>query len=168
MAEFRSMIGLYNPKGSENVGSVMRAAGCYVANAVYYTGQRYDRAARFSTDTQNIRSQIPLIPVDDLVLAAEEGVSIVCVELALGAIPLPQFRHPQRALYLFGPEDGTLPQSVIDRADATVFIPTSGCMNLAATVNVLLYDRMSKFAQSDDYESLIKKSRDTNNRVRAR
>jgi tRNA(Leu) C34 or U34 (ribose-2'-O)-methylase TrmL len=25
-----------------------------------------------------------------------------------------------------------------------VYIPTTGCMNLAATVNVVLYDRLSK------------------------
>jgi tRNA(Leu) C34 or U34 (ribose-2'-O)-methylase TrmL len=25
-----------------------------------------------------------------------------------------------------------------------VYIPTTGCMNLAATVNVVLYDRMAK------------------------
>ena len=36
-------IGLFNPKSPENVGSVMRAAGCYGVNSVFYTGVRYDR-----------------------------------------------------------------------------------------------------------------------------
>ena len=35
-------IGLVNPKSPENVGAVMRAAGCYGANEVYYTGQRFE------------------------------------------------------------------------------------------------------------------------------
>ena len=35
-----SCIGLYNPKSPENVGSVMRAAGCYGVASVFYTGVR--------------------------------------------------------------------------------------------------------------------------------
>lgn len=31
-----SCIGLYNPKSPENVGSVMRAAGCYGVASVFY------------------------------------------------------------------------------------------------------------------------------------
>jgi tRNA(Leu) C34 or U34 (ribose-2'-O)-methylase TrmL len=47
-------IGLFNPKSPENVGSVMRAAGCYGINSVFYTGKRYDYAKPFYTDTQKI------------------------------------------------------------------------------------------------------------------
>ena len=31
-------IGLVNPKSPENVGMVMRAAGCYEVSKVFYTG----------------------------------------------------------------------------------------------------------------------------------
>ena len=31
-----SCIGLFNPKGPEHVGAVMRAAGCYGVNTVFY------------------------------------------------------------------------------------------------------------------------------------
>ena len=47
-------IGLYNPKGPENVGAIMRAAGCYGVNTVFYTGTRYERASAFRTDTISI------------------------------------------------------------------------------------------------------------------
>src|SRR5690606_36379608 len=43
-------IGLVNPKSPENVGAVMRAAGCYGADEVYYTGNRFELARRFATD----------------------------------------------------------------------------------------------------------------------
>ncbi|KPI84624.1 hypothetical protein ABL78_6329 [Leptomonas seymouri] len=47
--------------------------------------------------------------------------------------------------YVFGAEDGTLSAHHIERdADDAVFVPTAGSMNLAATVNVLMYDRLSK------------------------
>ncbi len=40
-------IGLSNPKSPSNVGSIMRAAGCYGVASVFYTGTRYDRAKDF-------------------------------------------------------------------------------------------------------------------------
>ncbi len=67
---------------------------------------------------------------------------IVCVEFAENAIPLPEYEHPQHAFYNFGPEDETISQEIIDRADAVVSMATMGCMNLAATVNVVLYDSL--------------------------
>ncbi|MGL6152305.1 MAG: TrmH family RNA methyltransferase, partial [Aeromonas sobria] len=42
-------VGLVNPKSPENVGSVMRAAGCYGLDEVYYTGNRFELARRFVT-----------------------------------------------------------------------------------------------------------------------
>ncbi|MDP2285217.1 MAG: TrmH family RNA methyltransferase, partial [Pseudohongiella sp.] len=77
-----------------------------------------------------------------------------------------EFTHPQNALYIFGPEDGSIPQAIVDQADFVVFVPTIGCMNLAATVNVVLYDRLAKSAAVIDHSALIKNSRDTNNRLK--
>ena len=144
----------------------MRAAGCYGANAVRYTGSRYDRAARFHTDTKNVSSNIPLVHVTNLLDELPERTRLVCVELVEGATPLPQFQHPAHALYIFGPEDGSLSQELVDRADAVVYIPTVGCMNLAATVNVVLYDRLAKSDAASGSDEMIRQSRDTNNRVR--
>ena len=159
-------IGLDNPKTPANVGAVMRAAGCFKADAVFYTGERYPRAARFNTDTKDASRGIPLTGVEDLLNCVPAGSKIVCVELVEGATPLPEFQHPDNAFYIFGPEDGTLSQAVVDRADAVVYIPTVGCLNLAATVNVVLYDRQAKspLAMTDD--ALIRQSRDRNNRVK--
>ena len=161
-------IGLINPKSPTNVGSVMRAAGCYEANSIFYTGKRYANAAKFNTDTNNIKDKIPLISVDNVEAMLTNNVSIVCVDLIEGATPLPNFEHPSNALYIFGPEDGTIPQNIIDKASSVVYIPTVGCMNLAATVNVLLYDRLVKLKVYDDSVELIKQSRDTNNRTKVK
>lgn len=147
------------------MGSVMRAAGCYRADAVFYTGARYDRAAAFHTDTHQASSRIPLQQVDDLVLAAPEGTRIVCVELVEGAVALPSYVHFDRAIYVFGPEDGSIEQDVIDRSDDVVYMPTEMCMNLAASVNVLLYDRLAKSDQAVGSDELVRTSRDTNNRL---
>ncbi|WP_309247248.1 RNA methyltransferase [Shewanella sp. VB17] len=166
-------IGLVNPKSPTNVGGIMRAAGCYQADAVFYTGKRYALAvskgnAQYNTDTKRAGHIIPLQSVDSLLLAKADGVKLVCVDLVVGAIPLPEFVHPDKVLYVFGPEDGTIDQEIIDSADAVVYVPTIGCMNLAASVNVLLYDRLVKSGCHHGNDELIKRSRDTNNRVRVK
>ncbi len=143
----------------------MRAAGCYQASAVRYTGERFLRAVKYQTDTKNITSKTPLVQVNNLLTDLPEGTALVCVEFAEGATPLPQFEHPRQALYVFGPEDGSLPQNMIDAADHVVFVPTIGCMNLAASVNVVLYDRLCKSTHAANHEELIKRSRDNNNRL---
>ncbi|GAB2647288.1 RNA methyltransferase [Vibrio panuliri] len=163
-----AIIGLINPKSPENVGAVMRAVGCYQANEVLYTGTRYDRAAKFSTDTKSVSQHTPLKGVSSILNSVPEDVSIVCVELALGATPLPQFEHPKRAVYIFGPEDGSIPQEIADKADHVVYVPTVGCMNLAASVNVLLYDRLAKSDAIVTGDELIRSSRDNRNKLRVK
>lgn len=160
-----ALIGLINPKSPQNVGSVLRAAGCYGAAAIYYTGKRYARARAHSTDTKNRGMSIPVEYSEDLIAKRSNDMQVVAVELVEGAIPLPNFSHPDHALYLFGPEDGTIPQFVLDQCDHVVYVPTRGCMNLAATVNVLLYDRMAKSNQTEYGDDIIRKNRDTNNKT---
>jgi len=162
------VIGLTNPKSPTNVGAVMRAAGCYQVDEVVYTGVRYARAAKFNTDTKDASLNIPLTSVDSLLENISEGTKIICVDLIEGATPLPEFEHPDKALYIFGPEDGTIAQNVINQADGVVYVPTVGCMNLAASVNVLLYDRLAKSDYTIASDELIKKSRDTNNKVKVK
>jgi len=171
-------IGLLNPKSPENVDGVLRAAGNYRVNQVYYTGQRYPRALALNPDTPKVRRKVSedvtLRCVDNLLDVLQPGMQLVCVEFALNAQPLPDFEHPQNACYVFGPEDGSLSQSLIDRADAVVYVPTVGSMNLAASVNVLLYDRLCKLSRSAcaaeenslGDNALIRQSRDTNNNLR--
>lgn len=141
-----SCIGLYNPKGPENVGSIMRAAGCYGVNTVFYTGKRYERAVEFRTDTKQVHLQLPLIGVEDLQQVIPFGCVPVAIEVHPDAKPLTEYQHPERAFYVFGPEDGSLRKNVTSWCKDIVYIPTHGCMNLAATVNVVLYDRMLKSA----------------------
>ena len=166
----KSRIGLLNPKSPENVASVLRTAGNYRVNSVFYTGTRYPRAARLNPCTvdmsRKVSKDIAITGVEHLIDDTPDDLDIVCIEFAENAIALPAYRHPHNALYIFGPEDGTISQNIIDRADAVVYVPTVGCMNLAATVNVVLYDRLAKSANefsSLEGNRLIRESRDINN-----
>ena len=170
MKPSKSRIGLINPKSPENVSSVLRAAGNFRVEGVFFTGDRYLRALRLNPNTpsmsRKVGENIPLTEVDCLIDDAAGDMNIVCVELAENAVALTEYQHPQNAFYIFGPEDGTIDQAVINRADAVVYVPTEGCMNLAATVNVVLYDRLAKSAQQFEDNTLIRQSRDTNNTVK--
>lgn len=170
MNKSKVCIGLINPKSPENVGSVMRAAANYRAEGVFFTGERYPLALERDPNAPNMRRKIskniPLTGVNCLLDDAAGDMKIVCVELAENAIALPEYQHPPNAFYVFGPEDSTISQDIIDRADAVVYIPTVGCMNLAATVNVVLYDRLLKSAEKYDSNELIRQSRDTNNTIK--
>jgi len=177
-------IGLINPKSPENVESVMRLSGNFSVNGVYYSGSRYPRAAKLKPCTvdmsRKVSKSIPLIQVanfidvpivDDSIIEIQDDLKIVCVEFAENAILLPEYQHPKNALYIFGPEDSTISQQLIDRADDVVYIPTVSCMNLSATVSVVLYDRLAKSSQGAaigttigaDGNELIRQSRDINN-----
>jgi len=164
----RAVIALTNPKSPTNVGGTMRAAGCYQAQKVVYSGERFNRAVHLATDTQKIHEIVPLTHYDDLLDALEPGMKLVCIDLIEGAIPLPNFEHPDNAMYLFGPEDNTIKQKVIDKADAVVYVPTIGSMNLAASVNVVLYDRLAKSKPHQRDDELIKQSRDKNNKIKVK
>ncbi len=153
------------------MGAVLRAAGCYQAGQVLYTGQRFDKAAKYQTDTKNRLETTPLKHVDNFSDELCGDTKLVCFELVEGATPLAEFKHPIKALYVFGPEDGSLSQAIIDCADHIVYVPTVGCMNLAASVNVVLYDRQSKQQVADCAEqkdAQIRINRDQNNRLKIR
>jgi len=135
-------IGLQNPKSAVNVGSALRAAGCYGASMVAMTGAR--AAVRSCADTQKAYRHIPVIRTESLRAVIPFDCVPVAVDLVDNAESLPSFTHPERAFYIFGPEDSTLGRAVTDWCAHRVMVPTNFCMNLAATVNVVLYDRLCK------------------------
>jgi tRNA(Leu) C34 or U34 (ribose-2'-O)-methylase TrmL len=73
----------------------------------------------------------------------------VCVERSAAAELLVDFVHPDHALYVFGPEDGSVSKGWRASCHRFVSIPTvnAGPLNLAAAVNVVLYDRQAKAAR---------------------
>ncbi|NOQ16730.1 MAG: TrmH family RNA methyltransferase [Methyloprofundus sp.] len=162
-------IALINPKSPENVGSVMRAAGNFRIDSVIYTGERYQRALNLKAGSvdmgRKVSQKIPLSSVSCLMESIPKDMKRVCVEFVEHAIPLPEYKHPNSVIYIFGPEDGSISQELIDFADEVVYVPTIGCMNLAATVNVVLYDRLAKDPQGIASNELIYQSRDINNNL---
>lgn len=137
-----SAIGLVRPKHLSNIGSVLRAAYCYGSSLVVVQGSR--TKIKQSTDTAKAWRHMPIIRTENLREHIPYEAIPIAVDIIDDAAPLPSFRHPERAFYIFGPEDGTLSDDVTEWCKYRIVVPTRFCMNLAATVNVVLYDRMTK------------------------
>ena len=137
-----SAVGLFRPKDIRNVGAVLRAAHCYGAAMVAIQGDRTE--VRSPLDTSKAYRHIPVLRSEDIFDIIPFDTIPIAVEFIEGAISLPKFVHPERAFYIFGPEDGSLGAQHTSRCKYIVSIPTKYCMNLAATVNVVLYDRLAK------------------------
>lgn len=144
-----ALIGLDGPKDAANIGGALRAAHCYGVAQVNIARCRAKRGIKHATNTPAAHRHTPVFTVGDVLSYLPWATEVVAVDLVHDAIPLPEFRHPERAIYVFGPEDGTLGARILDRAQHRVMIPTRDCMNLAACVNVLLYDRMLKGGRFD-------------------
>lgn len=135
---------LTNPRDPTNVGSALRACGCFGAAFLSYSGKRYRRHA---ADTQKAYRHMPLFHTSEEpgALHVPYDCVPVAVELVPGATQLPHFVHPERALYVFGPEDGSISPDLLDICrGGALRIPSLFCLNLAAAVNVVLYDRVAK------------------------
>lgn len=153
---------LENPKTPFNVGSAIRAASCYSANQVWWSGQRVtdDREVQRRAGTQfgkrkwrlpreeRMKDYAIEWGVDDLALdrlVRVEGFTPVCVELVDGAELLPYFEHPEGdVVYVYGPEDGSVSKGTRTFCHRFVQIPTEFCINLGAAVYTTLYDRRAK------------------------
>ncbi len=68
----------------------------------------------------------------------------MCIELLETAECLTTFVHPANPVYVFGPEDGSVPPVIRRHCYKFVYIPAYHCLNLSAAVDVVLYDRMAK------------------------
>ena len=135
-------VALHRPKTPSNIGSALRAVGVYGAAMLVTDGHRYKGSP---TDVWKQYRHTPFLRVDDIFEVIPYDCVPVAIDLVERARPLHNYIHPERAFYVFGPEDGTLGKQTLSRCRDVVYVETPGpCMNLAAAVNVVLYDRCAK------------------------
>lgn len=137
-------VGLIRPKFSSNVGHILRAAYQFDASMVVIQDDRSHYPFTSPIDTPKAYRHLPVLGGPDLKAFLPADTVPIAVDLVDDAEDLPAFQHSRRAFYIFGPEDGTIPDDVLSWCQRRVKVPTKGCLNLAATVNVVLYDRRAK------------------------
>jgi len=144
---------MFNPKYPHNVGAAVRACSCFGVNHLVFTGDRLlDELGEQSKKGYRLPREERMKGYKDVNIYNDQypfnrfskDVTPVAVEVRNNSQPLPNFRHPRNPVYVFGPEDGSLPQIYLKHCHMFVIIPSKHCLNLAAAVNIVLYDRVAK------------------------
>lgn len=135
---------LIDPKFPHNVGAAIRACSCFGVDSLLWTGNRIDvsKYARLPREERmkgykHVQFSNCQRPLEMFADAAP-----VCVEVFDNSEPLTTFEHPEKAVYVFGPEDGCIPQVIRRLCHRFVHIPAHFCLNLSAAVNVVLAHRL--------------------------
>jgi len=141
-------VALVDPKFPHHVGAAVRAASCYGVRQVWFSGDRVrlDGAKRQRLPREERMrgyKDVEVRHADQFFYAFEDAVP-VAVELRRNAESLIDFVHPEHALYVFGPEDGSLGRATLAQCHRFLVIPTRHCANLSAAVYTVLYDRHAK------------------------
>lgn len=137
-------IGMARPKIADNLGTLWRSAVCLDAAFIFTIGARYHKQA---SDTVKSWRHIPYFSYRTVEEFAEHipyDCIPVAVELTPDAKPLETYSHPRNALYLLGPEDGSLTREELAVCREVVKIDSLYCLNVASAGTVVLYDRQQK------------------------
>jgi tRNA G18 (ribose-2'-O)-methylase SpoU len=137
-------VGVLNMKTGINYGTLFRSAACFDADFIFLIGRRFEQQC---SDTMKTQRHIPLLEykdVDDFMDHRPYDCQLVGVEVVAGARNLVDIIHPERAIYILGPEDGSLPQRLLDACQMIVRIPTRYCLNVATAGSIVMYDRRAK------------------------
>lgn len=148
---------LINPKFPHNVAAAIRGASCFDVESLVWTGTRVDpdlmdRLPR----EERMRGYKDVSWVHDRdgkpLLMFPDSVTPVCIELLENSEPLTTFDHPANPVYVFGPEDGGVPQVIRRLCHRFVHIQARHCLNLSAAMNVVLAHRFMQLQQSGQIE----------------
>jgi tRNA G18 (ribose-2'-O)-methylase SpoU len=137
-------IGIYHTKTETNVGSLFRSAVCFGANYVFTIGRRYSPQA---SDTPKSWKHIPLFHYsnkDEFLRNRPFDAELIGVEIVNGARDLANYCHPRNAIYLLGPEDGSIQRELLAQCNDIVKFDSKYCLNVACAGSVIMYDRQSK------------------------
>ena len=126
-----------------NIGSIVRSANAFAAEAVHIVGnRRWNRRGAMVTDRYQHVLQHPTI--DELVAwARARGLPIVAVDNTEGAVPVDAFALPERCVLLFGQEGPGLTDAAVAAADAHVEIRQFGStrsINAAAAAAIVMHE----------------------------
>ncbi len=138
-------IALERPTDQVNIGHALRAALGFQARMVILSQPAEGlNVQRIKTDPGRAYRHVPIVRTADLFSTIPEDCTPVAIELTEDALDLSTFVHPERACYIFGPENGSVSEETLERCRLTVKIPTVMSLNLGMTVNIVLYDRAAK------------------------
>jgi len=140
-------IGIANNHDELNIGSLWRSAYILGAAFIFTIGRKYQHQG---SDVTSAWARIPLYhypTIDELKAGLPHSTPLIGIEMSDHAIPLPQYQHPQRAVYLLGNEKNGLSEHQIRECHALVSLPGHFSLNVAVAGSIVIYDRIAKAPQ---------------------
>ena len=137
-------VACYRPKTTDNIGTLWRSAHIFGASFLAVIEGRYHRQP---SDVTAATRHVPLFQYESMaafLAGVPDGAKVVAVEFCDRSRALTDFGHPESAVYLLGPEDGSLPSDVMRACHSVVRIPGDFCLNLAVAGSIVMYDRTAK------------------------
>ena len=137
-------IGILNTKTEQNIGTLWRSASIMGASFIFTIGKRYKKQA---SDTMHSWRHIPLYnyeTFEEFYKAIPYDCQLIGIELDDKSVPITEFKHPERCVYLLGAEDIGLSKDAIDKCHKLVQLPGDYCMNVAVAGSIMMYDRLAK------------------------
>ena len=150
-------VGVVRPKHEANVGTLWRSAWQLGAGFIFTVGTRFKYEA---SDTTQAHKQIPLFKHADwesFARSSPHGAVWVAVEMGSGSVPLQDFVHPPRAVYVLGSEDNGLNRPIVEACQCHVSLPKwvgrSASYNVATAGALVMYDRLVKRLADGAYDA---------------
>ena len=142
-------VGIENWQHDLNIGSIVRTANAFAAEAVHIVGnRRWNRRGAMVTDRyQHVLAHPDIAAL--VVWARDRGLPIVAVDNTPGAVPVDAFRMPERCVLLFGQEGPGLTDAALAAADAHVEIRQFGStrsINAAAAAAIVMHEWVRRHA----------------------
>lgn len=137
-------IGIQGCKTEYNIGSLWRTAYNMNADFIFTIGKRYKSQ---KSDTVKAWRHVPFFEyqsVEQFQQSIPRECMVIGVELTKTAHSLVNFVHPERAIYLLGPEDGSISPPALKLCRAVVYIPSKLCLNVTNTGAMVIWDRFAK------------------------
>lgn len=137
---------LIDPKYPHNVAAAIRGCSIFGAKTLLWTGDRvrYDKTLKTRLPREERMkgyANVTVMPHERPIDAFEEGrtakewanegkpnITPVCIEIAKGTQPLDTFDHPENPVYIFGPEDGSVPGVIKRHCFYFVHIPRASLL----------------------------------------
>tara|TARA_B100000900_G_scaffold405777_1_gene415855 strand:+ start:4134 stop:4619 length:486 start_codon:yes stop_codon:yes gene_type:complete len=140
-------IGVENISKPMNLGNLIRSAHAFGANSVF-TISPHKRVTEnkdkiIKSDTSKSAYHIPYYEWDNIEdIMTPQGCKIIGIEITEDAEVLPNFVHPMQAMYILGPEKGSLSRKTLLKVDHVIKIPTRFSLNVAIAGAIVMYDRI--------------------------
>ena len=145
-----------NFRVDDNFGYLVRSAACFGATRIYVVGHVPQRS-HLKASSGSLIDYVEIIqfltPRDFLDHAKKEGIQVISAELVEGARSLSSynFNFGSPLALVVGNEESGVPAEIISNSDV-VYIEMPGvgyCLNTSQTANVLLYEAMKQYEQSE-------------------